>query len=235
MFDSLVEFFTLYPYLGVAVVFLACGLGLPLPEEIVLVAAGYISYQSEHVALSTMMVACAIAILAGDVIPFALGRTLGPRLLRLRPMRLVVTPQRLARFDRWFRRRGDLVIFISRFVAGIRVVAFFTAGTMRVSWTRFILLDVAGIAIIVPPLVYVGNHFADTIDRAIGHVQRVERGIVFATVAAGVVLGIWFWLKRRRRQRQLVGEPVETYVEPSTPVRDEAGDEAGEAGASDDR
>jgi hypothetical protein len=30
----------------------------------------------------------------------------------------LVTKQRLANFDRWFRRRGDLVILIARFLAG---------------------------------------------------------------------------------------------------------------------
>ena len=45
MFDWLVETFSAYPYAGVALVFLACGLGLPMPEEIVLLFAGYLCYQ----------------------------------------------------------------------------------------------------------------------------------------------------------------------------------------------
>ncbi len=91
-------------------------------------------------------------------------------------MRFIVTPERLARFDRWFRQRGDLVIFFSRFVAGIRVVSFFTAGTMKTSWTRFILLDGLGIIIIVPPLVYVGNHFGEEITSALTWVKSIENG-----------------------------------------------------------
>ncbi len=42
MFDQIVLWLEQYPHLGVAAVFLLCGMGLPLPEEIVLLAAGYV-------------------------------------------------------------------------------------------------------------------------------------------------------------------------------------------------
>src|SRR5690606_14691517 len=115
MFDWLVETFTQYPYLGTAVVFLACGLGLPLPEELVLVAAGYVCFKGFADPV-WMMAACAESILAGDAVPYLLGRLFGPRLLRLRPLRILVNRRRLAKLDLWFRRRGDLAVFFARFV-----------------------------------------------------------------------------------------------------------------------
>ena len=120
MFDQIVAAIAEYPYLGVVLVFLLCGIGLPLPEEIGLLAAGYVCAKfPEHATLPWMMFWCAAAILTGDLIPFVLGRVFGVRLLRLRWLRLFVTKQRLAVFDRWFRRRGDLVIVIARFLAEI--------------------------------------------------------------------------------------------------------------------
>ncbi|MBL8756675.1 MAG: DedA family protein, partial [Planctomycetes bacterium] len=84
MFDQLVAIIQAYPYLSVGVVFLLCGLGLPLPEEIVLLAAGYVCSKSAATAnLPTMMAACGGAILLGDLVPAVLGRVFGVRLLRL--------------------------------------------------------------------------------------------------------------------------------------------------------
>lgn len=215
MFDFLVEAIAQYPYVGVALIFLVCGIGLPLPEEIVLVAAGYICATSpEKAGLPVMMAWCAGAIFAGDLIPYMAGRLFGPRLLRLRTMRLVVTKRRLATFDHWFRRRGDLVIFIARFLAGIRVVAFFTAGTMNMPFRRFFLLDGLGIVLIVPALTYAGFHFAPGIDVLIGYVKQMERGMVVATVAL-ITLGVlWVW-RARKRQAYLesVSTPSEAFVE----------------------
>src|SRR5688572_10611338 len=137
MFEDLIAAVQEYPYPGIAVVFLLCGIGFPLPEEIVLLAAGYIcATWPEHAQLPVMMAWCAGAILCGDLFPFVLGRVFGVRLLRLRWLRLVINKQRLANFDRWFRKRGDLVIIITRFIPGLRVVAFFVAGVMKTPWRR---------------------------------------------------------------------------------------------------
>ena len=225
MFDQIVTAMTEYPYLVVAVVFLLCGLGLPLPEEIVLLASGYFCEKNPDKAdLPTMMAVCATAILVGDLVPFVLGRVFGARLLRLRWMRYLVTKQRLASFDRWFRRRGDLVILIARFLAGLRVVAFFTAGIMKMPWRRFLLLDGSGIVLIVPLLTWLGSRSAGFIDEMIQTVQRVERGILWAAIGGGAVVLLWLWLWQRKRRQQRQSRPGEAFVQPQRPIAPVAGD-----------
>lgn len=216
MFDWLVENFAHYPYAGVAIVFLLCGLGLPLPEEIVLVAAGYVTFKG-FASFGWMMAACAGSILAGDAVPFLLGRVFGPRLLRLRALRMIVNRRRLAQLDHWFRRRGDLAVFFARFVPGLRVVAYFTAGTLRMRVHRFLVLDIAGIALVCPPLIWVGYHFGNVIDDAIVRVQQVERGILWTVIGGLVLAALWVMLRRSRRQRELSRTPTETFVEPTVP------------------
>lgn len=219
MFDEIVKALEDNPYLGAAIVFVLCGIGLPLPEELVLLAAGYLCATfPENISLPVMMAWCAGAILVGDILPFLAGRVFGVRLLRLRWMRLVMTKQRLASFDRWFRRRGDLVILIARFLAGIRMVAFFTAGTMKMPWRRFLLLDGLGIVIIVPALTSIGYHSAGFIESVVANVRRVERGILWAALGGVLVAGLWYWLWRRGRDRRRGGAPTETFVQPQRPV-----------------
>ncbi|HZN41902.1 MAG TPA: VTT domain-containing protein [Planctomycetota bacterium] len=223
MFDQIVGTITEYPYLGAALVFLLCGIGLPLPEEIVLLAAGYVCAKfPEHATLHWMMLWCAGAILTGDLIPYVLGRVFGVRLLRLRWLRWLVTRKRLASFDRWFRRRGDLVILIARFLAGLRIVAFFTAGTMKMSWTRFVMLDGVGIVLMVPFLSLLGYHSASFIEGLIAIVQKVERGILYGIVGGSLLVAasLWFW--RRRKQFRRRPQPAEAFVEPKRPVLGES-------------
>src|SRR5688572_7736594 len=218
MFEDLIAAVQEYPYPGIAVVFLLCGIGFPLPEEIVLLAAGYIcATWPEHAQLPVMMAWCAGAILCGDLFPFVLGRVFGVRLLRLRWLRLVINKQRLANFDRWFRKRGDLVIIITRFIPGLRVVAFFVAGVMKTPWRRFLLLDGIGIALIVPLLTWVGFHSAEFIEGVIQFVQRLEKGILIGLGTAAVGLGTWFWLWRRKHRRK-PARPTEAFVQPQRPV-----------------
>ena len=220
MFDWILGGVGEYPYVGFAVLFLLCGMGLPLPEEIGLLAAGYVCATYPDLAtLPWMMLWCTGSILAGDLLPFVLGRVFGVRLLRLRWLRYLVTKQRLAKFDRWFRRRGDAVIFIARFVAGLRVVAFFTAGTMKMPWRRFLFFDGLGIAVLVPALTWIGYHSAEWIQRAIHVVQTVERGILWTTLGSALVVGLWLWLWRRRLQQRRMARPGEAFVEPQRPIQ----------------
>lgn len=220
MFDSLVETIAEYPYIGIAMVFAICAIGLPLPEELVLIAAGYVCAKfPEKASLYWMMIWCATSIVSFDLAPYLLGRVFGARLLRIRWMRVIVTRRRLADFDRWFRKRGDLVIFFARFLAGIRTIAFFTAGVMKMPARRFLLLDGLGITIIVPLMIFLGYRGAGVIDVVIERVQAVERGLVWTISGAIVVLVVW-WLFRRRARRKAAAEgPTETFVEPQLPVQ----------------
>lgn len=227
MFDQVVQAIEAYPYVGVALVFLLCGLGLPLPEELVLLSAGYICAKfPDKASLPPMIAWCAGAILVGDLVPFLLGRIFGVRLLRLRWLRYFVSKQRLARFDKWFRRRGDLVIVISRFLAGLRVVAFFTAGAMKMRWLRFLLLDGIGIVLMVPLLTWIGFRSAGFIEEAIATVQKVERGLLWGTIAGALLVGAWLWLWRRGRQRARRLLLKETFVRPQLPVQEAPSDGA---------
>ena len=215
----IIQTITDYPYIGAAAVFMLCGLGLPIPEEIVLLAAGFVCAKfPDKAQLLPMMGWCAAAIVAGDTIPFLLGKIFGVRLLRLRWLRYFITKRRLAMFDHWFRRRGDLVIVISRFMPGLRVVAFFTAGAMKMRWTRFLLLDGLGIALIVPLLTWLGYRSAGFIEEAFTAVQSFERGLLWGIIIAVLLLTGWLWWRRIRRARQHSRDLKETFVQPRTPV-----------------
>lgn len=221
-----------YTYVAVGLVFVLCGVGLPLPEEIVLVSAGYFCYigQSDYWAMTGV---CTAAILVGDLVPFMAGRAFGPRLLRLRWMRFIINRERLAMFDRWFRRRGDMVVVIARFIPGLRVVAFFTGGTMRMRWLRFLVLDGCGILLVAPTFVFVGWHFGNEIEDTILALRKIEQSILWGLLSLTLVLACWYWLRLRVRRNRLVGGPRETFVEQTkapNPDETEATAPASEAG-----
>jgi membrane protein DedA with SNARE-associated domain len=138
-----------------AVLFIS-GFGVPLPEDIPLPLAGFTTAaqsggEIEFSRQFTTFLLVLIPILLGDLIAYGMGRRwrLGLR-ERFGLVRRALPPRRLARVQAWFDRYGAFAVFLGRQVAGLRFVAFFTAGAMRVPLPVFVGFDALGCVVSVP-------------------------------------------------------------------------------------
>jgi membrane protein DedA with SNARE-associated domain len=197
----LIDCFTGYGYLAVFVVLLLCGFGLPIPEDITLVAGGIISglgFANVHfMALIGML-----GVLTGDGAMFMLGRKLGRRVLRFRPVARILTPARFRGVQQKFSRYGHWVLFVARFLPGLRSPIFITAGmTRRVPFWRFLLLDGLAALISVPIWVYMGYVGAANRDVLLTWVHRGQAGLLSVVVLGALVGGFLFWRSHRAKPK----------------------------------
>ncbi len=203
MLDFLVSLFTQNGYVAVFIVLMVCGFGLPIPEDITLVAGGVIAglgYANVH-----LMVAIGIVgILAGDVLMFMLGRHYGERALRLRWVAYLLTPRRYAMVQAKFSRFGNRLMFVARFLPGLRSPIYLTAGmTRRVSFMQFFLLDAFAALISAPIWVYLGYYGAQNHEWLL---KWLDRGKVIVLVVAAIILAVvvrYFWRRSTRRRTLL--------------------------------
>jgi membrane protein DedA with SNARE-associated domain len=137
---------------GTFVVLYLSGLGLPVPEEVTLLASGYVSSTGAFSPWVASLVAVA-AILLGDSTIYYIGRRWGRHALD-GPLRRLLSPERVDRAEQAFHRRRDWFLFGARFLAGIRLVAYFTAGMLRVGYARFLFLDLLGALISGPTSIF---------------------------------------------------------------------------------
>lgn len=115
--EFLISFFTDYGYWAVLFVLIICGFGVPIPEDITLVSGGVIAgLYPESVNSHLMLLVSMIGVLAGDSCMYWLGRIYGTRILRFRPMRKVITLQRLKMVREKFAQYGNRVLFVARFL-----------------------------------------------------------------------------------------------------------------------
>lgn len=197
--DWVAESFSHFHYLAPFLVLLLCGVGLPIPEEVTLIGAGLLVFQG-HVDFLAITAVCAAAILIGDSIPFLLGRRYGMNALRLRWVRRIVHPERFARLERRFRDHGNWATFLCRFLAGVRIPGYFLAGTMRMGYGRFLLLDGLGVLVSVPISIWLGKVFADQLDALNAHYRQMHLLLAFLLVT--LVLGGLLHARSRRIARE---------------------------------
>jgi len=134
-----------FGYLGVALGVFLESAGVPVPGEAVLLAAAFGAARGA-LGLPGVIATGALASALGDNLGFAVGRRLGRGWLERHGGRVLLTPERLAQVDRFFARHGPVAVALARFVAGVRVVAAFTAGTTRMRWRTFVPYNALGAA-----------------------------------------------------------------------------------------
>ena len=201
--DLLQQLITIFAENGYAAVFIAlmiCGAGLPLPEDITLVAGGVIAglgYANVHAMVALAM----FGVLLGDSAIFLLGHHYGARILQWRFVARVLTPERYVKVQEKFDQYGNRMLFFARFLPGMRTTVYLTAGTThRVSFLRFLLIDTLAALISVPFWVYLGFFGADNHEWL---VKWLHRGQSSLWVLVGILLltVLVLWWKHRRRTR----------------------------------
>src|SRR6201996_9012259 len=143
---------TFAPYLGrydvvpVGLLLLLESFGAPVPGEAVLIAASVYA-GAGRLNLAVVAVIAVVAAVAGDSIGWLLGCHGGRRLLARFGRYVLLTPDRVARAERFFARHGSKIVPVARFVDGLRQANGIIAGMTRMPFRRFLVLNAIGAAL----------------------------------------------------------------------------------------
>jgi membrane protein DedA with SNARE-associated domain len=165
------SFISNHLFLSIFLFLLLFGFTMPISEEIALALVGVMVRNTKAGFLVAALVALP-ALLLADSIYFLLARLVGPKLLRVRFLGKFLKPERVQEGELYFQRRGPRIVFISRFVVGIRAPVILGAGLLRMRWSRFIINDGAAILIAVPCWLAVGMALGLQLDSEAGIIGK---------------------------------------------------------------
>jgi membrane protein DedA with SNARE-associated domain len=174
-------------YLTIFGVLFGCGLGIPIPEDLTLITAGYLAYL-ENISLLGAIIVGFIGVLSGDFLLFTLGRVFGRHIFELPMIRFFITPQRINYAQAKLKKNVRKICFTARFVAGLRAPIFLSAGMLGVKPMIFISLDAAAALISVPTLTYVGYYVGDEIEIGLSYIRRAEHYLIIALAVIGLLV-----------------------------------------------
>lgn len=208
------SFLTHFTYAGIVIVLLASGFGLPIPEDIPLITGGYLCYQG----LANIWIMTPIAFTAvvlADCIVYWLGRRYGHHVPRLPLLNKYLSPQRLAKAEAAFHEHGGKTLFTARFLPGLRTATFFTAGTFRIPFWKFLAFDGFAAILSVPTITLAAYFFGEQID----HVRKFTwQGQIFLAVFTVVaIVGFFVW-RRYRKPATPLTLPLQDNPSATTPA-----------------
>lgn len=184
-------------------------MGVPIPEEMVFLTAGYIGSNPETGANVWMLCACGIiGVMLGDSIPYYMGHHYGMAFLTRPWVAKICKPHHIENGQKFAEKHGNWAIFLARFVAGARMPAFFMAGAMGVKYWRFFAWDLAGALISCPVSIWLAYRWGHAAEDII----REYKPYFFGGLALIVLFGVFRWWRHNRKKNRTVVIATEPRV-----------------------
>ncbi len=217
-------------YLGIVLFLTLTGLGLPVPEEIPIVAAGVAS-RAGALDWWLALPACLIGALLGDSLMYAIGRFFGARFLREhRLLSGFLTEEREKKIELLIQQHGIKAFFAARFLVGLRSPFYLTAGILRVKYRWFLFADFICASIVISAFFGLAYAFGN---RITGLIQSAEKGLTLVVLIAGIVafaVATFLWFRKRRMQ--ILDENPDSLLENRELIFGPAADRLGDSSVS---
>jgi len=194
--EGLLAWLAHYGYPGLFVLLILGIVGLPIPDETLLVFSGYLIASGRLNPLGTYVSALAGSI-CGISLSYFIGRTAGHTLILRYGKHLHITQERLNRVHRWFERAGDWLLAFGYFIPGVRHFTALVAGMSELEYPRFAAFAYTGAAVWVGVFLAIGYVVGEEWQSAIAFVHRYTLVAVMIAIPAALI--IWFVRTRRSR------------------------------------
>lgn len=181
-------------YPGIFIMMLLESSFFPFPSEVVMIPAGYLAYKGQM----SMALAITLGIagsLAGALLNYYLAVWLGRPFLERYGRYLLLTPDKLARVDEFFRKHGEISTFIGRLITVVRQYISFPAGLARMNLPRFLFFTGLGAGLWVAVLAVIGYVAGGNEDLIKTYSHEATIGIIALCV---VLVGLYVWRHRRQ-------------------------------------
>lgn len=183
-----------YGYLAVFVLLMLGVVGLPVPDETLLMFAGYLTFQ-QKLAVAPVMVAAFLGSVSGISVSYGLGRTVGHYLATSLGPRFGMGAAQLETVRAWYARWGKYALLIGYFVPGVRHLTAFVAGSSRLLPAVFAVFAYTGALLWSASFLTVGYVLGEEWSRLSAPIHRV---LVMLAALGFAGLAVWFLLMRRK-------------------------------------
>ncbi|HEY3741417.1 MAG TPA: DedA family protein [Bryobacteraceae bacterium] len=202
MLETVILWITNYGYIALFALLILGIVGLPIPDETLMVFSGYLIQRGTFHGPQAFLTALCGSI-CGITLSYMIGRTLGLPAVNRYGKYIHFTPERLAIVLKWFERVGHWALFIGYYIAGVRHVSAIVAGTSGLSWPKFAIYAYSGAAVWVATFLTIGYYVGEKWESIAEEVHKNLTWISLVILGiAGLYLLYRWWSHRRKINAQ---------------------------------
>ena len=176
-------------YLAIFVIVILGNLGLPVPEEAVLILAGFLVWGGK-LQLRPVLAVSIMGAIVGDNLGYWAGRHYGQTAIRRYGHHLFITEERFEVMQRFVERYGPMAVFVARFLPGLRFLAGPLAGTAGLRFPSFLVSNALGATVYVPIMVGLGYAIGLGLGDYAEEFRRVVGEIEYAALIVLIILSV---------------------------------------------
>lgn len=143
LLNTILSQMSILAYPGIVLLLSLSAIGIPVPEEVVIVGAAVASQQGGLEAFPAWL-SCYIGVVIADVGLMYFAHHVGMRLLKRKWMKRMLHPRRLMWARKQIAAHGAWAVMASRFIPGSRMATLIIAGASHTGLRKFAIADAIG-------------------------------------------------------------------------------------------
>ena len=188
MFEAttLVEHF---PYIGIFILLILGGIGLPFPEDATLILSGFLVAHGAITPLPTFLTVYA-GLLVSDFFLYLVGKKYGRMVVEHKRFQKIISPDRLSKLEEKFKKGDVWVILVGRHFLGLRAQIFLAAGVMRMPTIKFLITDAATALLTIAfmgGMGYAGGNSVQILRRDLTRIEHIAIVVLMMLIAGWIV------------------------------------------------
>ncbi|MBI3001462.1 MAG: DedA family protein [Deltaproteobacteria bacterium] len=188
-------------YLAIFLAVVLGNMGVPVPEEAILLLAGYLVWEGE-LWLPAVLFIGIVSAAGGDNLGYWLGRRFGQAVMKRYREWLFLKAEKFESMQQLVARYGPTGVFCARFLPGLRFLAGPLAGTVGLPFLPFFIANILGAVLYVPLAVgaglAIGYGFGAHVAKLERIIGKVEYVVLIAAFTGTVVIVFWRAVRTRR-------------------------------------
>jgi membrane protein DedA with SNARE-associated domain len=186
-------------YAGIAVAMAIESCCIPLPSELIMPFAGYMSgstfHGTTHFTLAAAIVAGVLGETCGSLLAYTIGAKGGRPLLLRYGKYVLISPRDAEKADAFFAKYGDRTVFFARLMPIVRTFISLPAGIARMNLVKFVIFTAAGSALWCTILAVAGYKLAENWQNVGGTIRKYDLLVGILIVA---LIGLFLYRHLRR-------------------------------------
>jgi membrane protein DedA with SNARE-associated domain len=193
LLNAVLAWVTQYGYVALFALLVLGIVGLPIPDETLLVFSGYLVSRGHFHPVYTFLTGL-LGSICGISLSYTIGRNLGrPAVLRF-GKHVGITAERLDRVHRWFEKTGEWLLTFGYFIPGVRHFTALVAGTSDLDFRKFAVFAWAGALIWVTFFLALGYFVGEKWKQALAFVDQYT--LLAVVLLGAIAIGMW-WMRRK--------------------------------------